>query len=238
MKIIGTAVGLTVAGRFITTIMFTYLIRRSRHAATILQDLRLQIAPGESAARVVWAVPVESVAPAEWVGPEESAGLGELADHLLGHTIRLSRGRTRAQSRVSRRQALFPTIQDWETRTEIWPRTSPYEMGMGRRGQPMGWHLTDLQLRIAPTISSEDLATLLIPGADAMEHSVAINPAEELKPRATAEGPASAGVVEVEARAAAAVAAAAEVAAEDVAAAVADDVSWRFGPRGPSIGSC
>jgi hypothetical protein len=71
-----------------------------------------------------------------------------------------------------------------------------------------------------------------------MEHSVAINPAEELKPRATAEGPASAGVVEVEARAAAAVAAAAEVAAEDVAAAVADDVSWRFGPRGPSIGSC
>jgi hypothetical protein len=265
---IGTAVGLTVAGRFITTIMFTYLIRRSRHAATILQDLRLQIAPGESAARVVWAVPVESVAPAEWVapaesevlaesagpgelvdrgelaglaasvGPEESAGLGELADHLLGHTIRLSRGRTRAQSRVSRRQALFPTIQDWETRTEIWPRTSPYEMGMGRRGQPMGWHLTDLQLRIAPTISSEDLATLPIPGADAMEHSVAINPAEELKPRATAEGPASAGVVEVEARAAAAVAAAAEVAAEDVAAAVADDVSWRFGPRGPSIGSC
>ena len=259
---IGTAVGLTVAGRFITTIMFTYLIRRSRHAATILQDLRLQIVRGESAGRAVWAVPVESVARAESaalvesagpgalvdpaelaglavsVGQEESAGLGELADHLLGHTIRLPRGRTRAQSRVFRRQALFPTIQDWETRTEIWPRTSPYEMGMGRRGQPMGWHLTDLQLRIAPTISSEDLATLLIPGADAMEHSVAINPAEELKPRATAEGPASAGVVEVEARAAAAVAAAAEVAAEDVAAAVADDVSWRFGPRGPSIGSC
>jgi hypothetical protein len=71
-----------------------------------------------------------------------------------------------------------------------------------------------------------------------MEHSVAISPLEELKLRATAEGPAS-GVLEVEARAAAvAVAAAAEVAAEDVAAAVADDVSWRFGPRGPSIGSC
>jgi hypothetical protein len=97
----------------------------------------------------------------------------------------------------------------------------------------MGWHLTDLQLRIAPTISSEDLATLLIPGADAMEHSVAISPVEELKLRATAEGPAS-GVLEVEARAAAAVAvvAAAEVAAEDVAEAVEDDVSWRFGRRG------
>ena len=269
----GTAVGLTVAGRFITTIMFTYPIRRSRHAATILQDLQLQIARGELAGRAVWAVPVESVALAEWVAPvesaapaesgalaesavpgalvdlaelaglavsvgqEESAGLGELADHLLGHTIRLRRGRTRAQSRLSRRQALFPTILDWGTRTEIWPRTSHYEMGMGRRGgQPMGWHLTDPQLQIAPTIRSEDLATLPIPGADAMEHSAAINPAEELKPRATAEGPAS-GVLEVEARAAAAVAVVEE--AEVVAAAaVDDDVSWRFGRPGSfAIGS-
>src|ERR1700734_3034750 len=213
MTMTGTAVGLTVAGRFITTIMFTYLIRRSRHAATILQDLRLQIVRGESAGRAGWAVPVESVARAESGALVESAGLGELADHLLGHTIRLPRGRTRAQSRVSRRQALFPTIQDWGTRTEIWPRTSPYEMGMGRPGQPMGWHLTDPQLQIAATISSEDLATLPIPGADAMEHSVAINPAEELKPRATAEGPAS-GVLEVEARAAA-VAVAVVAAAED-----------------------
>jgi hypothetical protein len=102
----------------------------------------------------------------------------------------------------------------------------------------MGWHLTDPQLQIAPTISSEDLVAERIREADAMVHLVAINLEDELKPRATAEGPASAGVVEVEARAAAAVAAAAEVAAEDVAAAVADDVSWRFGPRGPSIGSC
>jgi hypothetical protein len=70
-----------------------------------------------------------------------------------------------------------------------------------------------------------------------MEHSAAINPAEELKPRATAEGPASAGVVEVEARAAAAVAVVEE--AEVVAAAaVDDDVSWRFGRPGSfAIGS-
>ena len=163
------------------------------------------------------------------VGQEESAGLGELADHLLGHTIRLRRGRTRAQSRLSRRQALFPTIQDSATRTEIWRKTSPHEMGMRRRSQPIGWP-TDPQRRIAPTISSEDLATLPIPGADAMEHSVAINPAEELKPRATAEGPAS-GVLEVEARAAA-VAVAVVAAAEDVVEAVEDDVSWRFGRRG------
>ena len=138
----GTAVGLTVAGRSITTIMFTFPIRRSRHAATILQDLQLQIVRGESAGQAVWEELVESAAPAVWVAPaesaalvesadpgalvdrgelaglavsvgqEESAGLGELADHLLGHTIRLRRGRTRAQSRLSRRQALFPTIQD------------------------------------------------------------------------------------------------------------------------------
>jgi hypothetical protein len=113
--------------------MFTYPIRRSRHAATILQDLRLQIARGESAARAVWVAPAESVAPAALAesagpgalvdrgelasqavsgGPGELGGLGELADHLLGHTIRLRRGRTRARSQLSRRQALFPTIQD------------------------------------------------------------------------------------------------------------------------------
>lgn len=63
------------------------------------------------------------------------------------------------------------------------------------------------------------MVTLLIPGADAMEHSVAINPEEELKPRVTAEGPASAEVV-------AAAAAAAEVAAEVVEAAeAAEDVA-------------
>jgi hypothetical protein len=257
----GTAVGLTVAGRSTTTIMFTYPIRRSRHAATILQDLQLQIARGELAGRAAWAVPVESAAPAESgalaesaapgalvdlaelaglvvsVGQEESAGLGELADHLLGHTIRLRRGRTRAQSRLSRRQALFPTIQEWGTRTEIWPRTSPYEMGMRQGSQRIGW-LTDPQLRIAPTIRSEDLATLPIPGADAMEHSAAINPAEELKPRATAEGPASGGL-EVEAGAAAVAVAVVEAAEVVAAVAVDDDVSWRFGRRGSfAIGSC
>jgi len=182
-------------------------------------------------------------------GQAESAGLGELAgvlgqDHLLDHTILLKPGRMQAQSRVSRRQALFPTIQDWGTRTEIWRKTSPVEMGM--RHRPIGWHPTDPQLRIAPTIRSEDLATPLIPRADAMEHSVAINPVEELKPRATGEDPASAaagsagavevvaGVVAVEEAEAAAVAAAVDVAAAD------DDASRRFGPRGEAftIGSC
>ena len=67
-----------------------------------------------------------------------------------------------------------------------------------------------------------------------MEHSVAINPVEELKPRATGEDPASAaagsaGAVEAEVVAGAAVAVeAAEAAA--VAAAVDDGASWRFGP--------
>ena len=260
----GTAVGLTAAGRSITITMFTYPIRRSRHAATILQDLPLEIVRGESAGQAAWAVPVESAesaAPVVWVvpaesaalaesagpgalvdrgelagqavsgGPGESAGLGELVDHLLGHTIRLRRGRTRAQSRLSRRQALCPTIQDWGTRTEIWRRTSPYEMGMGQRSHPIGWHPTDPHLRIAPTISSEGLATLPIRGADAMEHSVAINPVEELKPRAIAEGPAS-GVLEVEAGVAAVAVAVVEeaevavaAAAVDVVAAVDDDVS-------------
>jgi hypothetical protein len=68
-----------------------------------------------------------------------------------------------------------------------------------------------------------------------MVHSAVISPVEELKPRATAEGPASAGVVEVEAGAAvAAVAAVAVVEEAEVvaAAAVDDDLSWRFGRPG------
>src|SRR5277367_4715468 len=107
-------------------------------------------------------------------------------------------------------------------------------MGMRRRSQTIGW-LTDPQLRIAPTIRTEDLATLPIPGVDAMEHSAAINPGEELKPRATAGGPASAGAGEVAAAVVAVVAAAevvAAAAAVGVAAAVDDDASWRFGRRG------
>jgi hypothetical protein len=79
------------------------------------------------------------------------------------------------------------------------------------------------------------LATLLIlPGADAMEHSVAINLEDSRKSRATGAGPVS----EAEAAVAAGVAAA-EVAAEvveeaaavDVAAAGGDDASWRFGSQ-------
>ena len=74
-----------------------------------------------------------------------------------------------------------------------------------------------------------------------MEHSVAFNPAEELKPRATGEDPASAeagwaGAAEVVARAVAVEVveeeAAAEAAAVDVA--VADDASGRFEPWDPS----
>ena len=55
-----------------------------------------------------------------------------------------------------------------------------------------------------------------------MEHSVGINPVEELKPRATAGDPAS----EEAAEAVAAVAAAAVVAVVD------DDASWRFEHEG------
>jgi len=69
-----------------------------------------------------------------------------------------------------------------------------------------------------------------------MEHSVAFNPAEELKPRATGEDPASAeagwaGAAEV---VAVAVEVVEEAAVVGAAAAVADDASWRFGPWGPS----
>ena len=69
-----------------------------------------------------------------------------------------------------------------------------------------------------------------------MEHLVAISPVEELKPRATAEGPASAEVGRTRWRwwpgRPAAVEVVEEAAAVDVAAAVDDDVSWRFGRPG------
>ena len=105
--------------------------------------------PGEWVDLGESAGPEESVDRGELAGrvvsgvQEESAGLGELArtgrqDHLLGHTIHLKLGRTRAQNRVSRRQALFPTLQDWGTRTEIWRKTSPHEMGMRLHSQPIG----------------------------------------------------------------------------------------------------
>jgi hypothetical protein len=213
--------------------------------------------PAESAALAVSAGPGESADREGLAGQAvsgvqgESAGLGELAgvldlalsaervlptgweDHLLGHTIRLKPGRTRAstrtwQSRISPRQALFPTIQGSGARTEIWRRTSPYEMGMRQRSQPIGWPLTDPQPQIAPTIRCEGLAARLIPGADAMEHSVAINPVEELKPRATAGDPASAEAGEVAAVAVGVVEEAEVVAAVAVAVVVDDDASWRF----------
>jgi hypothetical protein len=100
----------------------------------------------------------------------------------------------------------------------------------------MGWHLTDPQLRIAPTISSEDLVAERIPEADAMVHLVAINLEDELKPRATAEGPASAaedsvGAAEEEE---AEVAVVVEAAVAVVVAEAADDASWRLGPQSSS----
>jgi len=124
---IGTAIGqMAVAVRFTTTTMFTSPIRRShQHAATILQDLRLQTARGESAGLAVWAALVESAGPGQSVDrgelagqavsgvQGESAGQGELAgvldlvlsaervpptgwqDHLLAHTIHPKPGRMR-----------------------------------------------------------------------------------------------------------------------------------------------
>jgi len=75
--------------------------------------------------------------------------------------------------------------------------------------------------------------------ADAMVHLVAINLEDELKPRATAEGPASAeaGSVGAEEAAAAEVAVVAEVVEAAVAVVVAeaaDDASWRLGPKSSS----
>lgn len=83
---IGTAIGLMVAARFITTTMFTFPIRRShQQGATIQQDLRLQIAREESAGQAVRAALAESAGPGRSVDPVELAGLavwaalGELA---------------------------------------------------------------------------------------------------------------------------------------------------------------
>src|SRR5271168_2904476 len=120
MTMTGTAVGqMAVAVRFTTTTMFTCPIRRSHHAATILQDLRLQTVLVESAGRVelvaqgVSADPGESVDPGGSADPGGSVDRGELAgvldqplsaervtptgwqDHLLGHTIQPRRRSTR-----------------------------------------------------------------------------------------------------------------------------------------------
>ena len=71
---IGTAIGLMVAARFITTTMFTFPIRRShQQGATIQQDRRLQTVRGESAG------PGRSVDPVELAGLAVWAALGELA---------------------------------------------------------------------------------------------------------------------------------------------------------------
>ena len=70
-----------------------------------------------------------------------------------------------------------------------------------------------------------------------MAHLVAINPVDELKPRATAEGPASAEADSVAAAAeeAAEVAVVAEAAVAVVVAEVADDdASWRLRPQSSS----
>ncbi len=93
---------------------------------------------------------------------------------------------------------------------------------MPRDGQLMEWHLTDLRLRIAATVSRADLAAELIPGADARAHSAATNLVDLRKTRATGEGLASAEVAVAEQEAAAgSVAGAVVVAAEVVEAAVA-----------------
>ena len=110
----------------------------------------------------------------------------------------------------------------------------------------MEWHLTDLRLRIAATLSRADLAAELIPGADARAHSAATNLVDLRKTRATGEGLAWAEADLAAAAEAGSVAGAAEVvvAAEAVEEAVADaeeaeeaagdDASWRFGPEDPS----
>ena len=123
----GTAVGqMAAAVRFTTTTMFTCPIRRSHHAAIILQDLRLQTVPGESAGpgqrvgrgeladlgqsadRGELADQAVSGVPGELAGLGESAGILVLTlsagrvpptgwqDHPLGHTIHQPPGRTRA----------------------------------------------------------------------------------------------------------------------------------------------
>ena len=103
----------------------------------------------------------------------------------------------------------------------------------------MEWHLTDLRLRIAATVSRADLAAELIPGADARAHSAATNLVDLRKTRATGEGLASAevAVAEQEAAAGSVAAAAVVVAAAEaveeavavVAGVAAGDASWRSG---------
>ena len=84
----------------------------------------------------------------------------------------------------------------------------------------MEWHLTDLRLRIAATVSRADLAAELIRRADATAHSAATNLVDLRKTRATGEGLAWAEA-EVAAGSVAAAAAAVVVAAEVVEAAAA-----------------
>jgi len=108
----------------------------------------------------------------------------------------------------------------------------------------MEWHLTDLRLRIAATVSRADLAAELIRRADATAHSAATNLVDLPKTRATEEGLAWAEAAVAEEAAAGSVAGAVVVAAAEVveeavavvagaAAAVAEaaagDASWRSG---------
>jgi hypothetical protein len=110
----------------------------------------------------------------------------------------------------------------------------------------MEWHLTDLRLRIAATVSRADLAAELIRRADATAHSAATNLVDLRKTRATGEGLAwaEAAVAEQEAEAGSVAAAAVVVAAAEaveeavavvagaaaaVAGAAAGDASWRSG---------
>jgi len=110
----------------------------------------------------------------------------------------------------------------------------------------MEWHLTDLRLRIAATVSRADLAAELIPGADARAHSAATNLVDLRKTRATGEGLAwaeaavagqeagsvAAAVVVAAAEAveeAVAVVAGAAVVEEAAAVVAAGDASWRSG---------
>ena len=80
----------------------------------------------------------------------------------------------------------------------------------------MEWHLTDLRLRIAATVSRADLAAELIRRADATAHSAATNPADLPKTRATEEGLAWAEAVAEQEAAAGSVAGAVVVAAAEV----------------------
>ena len=107
---------------------------------------------------------------------------------------------------------------------------------MPRDGQLMEWHLTDLRLRIAATVSRADLAAELIRRADATAHSAATNLVDLRKTRATGEGLAWAEA-EVAAGSVAAAAAAVVVAAEVVEAAVAAAVVAAAGDASSRSGS-